>query len=204
LQDVLDRGLPFREQVQLQGTFATMKAGTKKGLAEFMEQKSFMDTQLLKKDYDGWSRLLIRFNGDICVASIGVVSPNRDLDGNPLQSLHDLTIPMQSLFCGIDVTPEGGAFIFSWRTEHEAPRTFVKSLLKRSTNKLPTLLVQFLFAYIENTVFSTGWWESLSEFNREQLTGLAGISNPYYTDLDFSAIRVVPWQVTDIVTEDPV
>ena len=201
IRNILDRGLPVEEQVRLQDTFAVMEAGTKKGLAEFQELKTTMDAQLLKKEYPGWSRTVITFRGDICVASTGVVSVNRDFDGRQLQILHHLDTPMESLFCGVAATPEGGAIVLTWPSTQAAPRAFMQSLMNRSSQRLSSLLVQFMFAYIENTVFSRLWWESLSELDSSHLTALAGISNAYYTDFSFSNSKLVPWEITDIFVD---
>jgi hypothetical protein len=204
MPNILDRGLSIEEQVRLQDTFAVMKAGTEKGLAKFQELKTIMDAQLLKKEYPGWSRTVITFRGDICIASTGVVSPNCDFDGQQLQTLHDLDASMDSLLCGVAATSEGGAIVLTWPTAQDAPRAFVQSLIKQGENRLASLLVQFMFAYIENTVFSRLWWESLSEFNRSHLSALAGISNPYYTDIPFLNFKLVPWEITNVLVDDAV
>lgn len=75
----------------------------------------------------------------------------------------------------------------------------MQSLLSNSRQRIANILVQFMFAYIDNTYFSAAWWESLSEVNRIHLTALAEMSNAYYTDFSYEPAIFVPWQVTDIL-----
>jgi hypothetical protein len=61
------------------------------------------------------------------------------------------------------------------------------------------LIVQFAFAYIENTFFSKVWWDSLSDVDRQHLASLAWISNAYYEHFTYSySRRTVPWEVMNI------
>ena len=92
----------------------------------------------------------------------------------------------------------------TWPTGQDAPRAFIQSLINQGENRLASLLVQFMFAYIENTVFSRLWWESLSEFNRSHLSSLARISNPYYTDIPFLNFKLVPWEITNVLVDNAV
>jgi hypothetical protein len=166
MRNLADRGLPPDEQRRVQELFAVENAGARKGLEDFQRLKSVMDQPLLSRDYSGWSRVVIRFRGELCVASTGAVSPNRDIRGNQLQVLHDPHSEIQELPFGIVTTHDGGAAVFCWRASEPIPGLFVKSLLAKKRERLPHLLVQFIFAYIENTYFSETWWDSLSEVNR--------------------------------------
>ena len=53
---------------------------------------------------------LVRFEGELCVASTGAVPPNRDIDGRQLQVLHDTAANhQQALLYGVVATDTGGA-----------------------------------------------------------------------------------------------
>jgi hypothetical protein len=174
-------------------------AGAQRGLEDFGKLKKVMDEQLLRNDYIGWKNVVIRFRGDICVATIGAVSPNKDLEGKPLQTLHNHDDEMQELMFGIVATAEGGAGVFTWRDGDAAPKACVESLLAKGRTRLPHLLAQFIFAYIENTYFSDTWWNSLSPADQHQIERLAGMGNAYYTDFTYSpSLTLVPWELTDV------
>ena len=202
IRSLVDRGVPVEAQREIQEMWMGMEAATRKGLADFQALKTVMDEHLLKGDYSGFCRAIVSFRGDLCVASTGTVSPNRDLDGRQLQDLDDPAACIQELPFGIAATSEGGAAVFLWRRGHTAPQAFVRSLLKRDRRALPGLIVQFMFAYIENTYFSTNWWESLSIINREHLGYLAGIGFAYNTDFRYSTSKFVPWEITGVESTD--
>ena len=197
-RSLVDRGLPIELQIEIQREWAIHDAGTRAGLATFQKLKEQMDSQLLKNDFSGWSRVVIYFRGDLCMLSTGVVSPNRDLNRRELQALHDVSAKQESMPFGVVAMPDGGAVVLMWPEEQNAPRLFVESMLSRGVERLPSLLVQFIFAYVENTFFSSRWWQSLSEADRLHLASLAGIGNAYYTDFQYLPSAFVPWQITDI------
>ena len=85
--------------------------------------------------------------------------------------------------------------MLSWPTPQIAPRKFLESVLARGVEKLPSLLVQLMFAYLENTYFSADWWDSLSEEDRRHLASLAIVWPAYYTDFSYVSSRIVPWHV---------
>jgi hypothetical protein len=188
-----DRGLNIEEQTQKQSMYLPLEAGTLKGLKEFTAIKSWMDADLLSKDYSKWSRMIISFKGDLCVATAGVVSPNRGLDGRNLQTLHETVAQQQPLLIGIVATDVGGEIVLIWRTGEAAPRAFIDDLLSLPSNNLSNVMVQVIFAYIGNTYFSHKWWTSLSEANRSKLANLARMTNAYYTEFVYSTGRFVHW-----------
>lgn len=198
LRDILDKGMSVESQKQLQGEWDVIEAGTRAGLADFVGLKGLMDEQLLARDYSNWSHAIVSFRGDLCLASTGTLSPNVDLDGRRLQVLHDVGAHQESLPFGLVATSDGGAVVFIWRPGEAAPQLFLESLFRKGNQNLPSLLVQVLFAYVENTYFSARWWESLPVAPRDHLTALAGIANPYYTDIHYSLSTLVPWEITQV------
>jgi len=185
---LVDRGLPLKAQLETQRMGSAQNAGFRKGIEDFGRLKAIMDEQLLQGTYSGWRRTVINFKGPLSVASTGAVSPNRDLDGNELKVLHNPDALAEELLFGIVATEDGGAAVFLCRADDKAPQIFVECLL-RQEGRLCSLIVQFAFAYIENTFFSKGWWDSLSDADRQHLASLAWISNAYYEHFTYSYSR---------------
>lgn len=194
----LDRGLPKHIQEIIQHKQLISEAGTRHGLESYRKIKSLMDDQLLSKNYTGWSRVTIHFEGDLCITSTGIITPNRDLNGKVLQVLHDPDSELQPLMASVIANSNGGTISFIYRSDHDACDGFITSLLSTTPDKLPSLIVQMFFVYIENTFFSSKWWSSLSEEHRDQIRLLAGITNAYYTNYDFSTSKLVPWNVLSV------
>jgi hypothetical protein len=198
-----DRGLSPELQRQIQGIWDIWAAGASKGLAVLESVKAVMDEQILNGNYSGWARAVISFEGDLCVASTGAISPNRDIDGKKLQTLHNIESKVQGMMFGLAATPGGGAAVFVWRESDSAPLDFVRSLLRYDRRVLPSLIVQFMFAHIENTYFSDKWWGGLSQINRSRIETLANISNPYYAEFRYLPFaKLVPWNVTNVLTTE--
>lgn len=198
IRSMIDRGKTPDEQRQIQHRYAVMQAGSEKGLSAFESLKAIMDQYLLNNDFNSWSNTVITFKGDLCVASTGAVSPNRDFSGRILQTLHDPNTPQETLLFGIVPISSGGACVMTWLNSEKAPRDFVNSLLKSNEENLPNVLVQFMFAFVENTYFSEKWWKTLSFGMQNHIESLATMGNPYYEDFHYSYSTIIPWEVTDI------
>jgi hypothetical protein len=120
---LVDRGLPLEAQLEMQRMGSAQDAGFRKGLEDFGRLKSIMDEQLLKGSYSGWRRTVVYFKGPLSVASTGAVSPNRDLDGNELQVLHNPDALAEELLFGVVATEDGGAAVFLCRSDETAPQS---------------------------------------------------------------------------------
>lgn len=176
-----------------------MNNGAKKGLLEFQNLKKIMDGQLLNEKYDGWSKYIVKFSGDLCVASTGLVSVTRDLDGNILQELHDPNSDQQSLLYGMTCDDQVGYVVLIWPDYQDAPKKFIESVIARGENKLSDILVQFMFAFVENTYFALVWWDTLSEEQKNHLTKLALMppNVTYYSDIPYKFEQFVPWKILE-------
>jgi len=143
--------------------------------------------------------LIVEFTGGISITSTGAQTPNVDLNGNVLQILHDPDAKLEYLYFAVLPTSQGGAFVLTWLNTDVAPDRFVESLAALSTQTLPHVLAQFMFAYCENTYFSDAWWTSLQPRVGEHLTQLATNPNPYYSEVQYCTENVVPWTVTKVL-----
>jgi hypothetical protein len=59
-----------------------------------------------------------------------------------------------------------------------------------------------MFAHIENTYFSQGWWNSLSAAEKDHIRALADVASPYYEPFPLLPLKLVPWQITGISRHD--
>ena len=199
--DLIDRGTPQVEQLQYQDMMRTFTAGVSSGLTSARTFKAEMDCELLARDFGKFSWLTITFSGPLSVVSTGAVTPNLDFEGREIQPLHDLNKDVQPLFVGTAVTDDGGAIVLGWRPEHDAPKKFIASLQDRGVDRLPGSIVQFMFAYIENTYFSEDWWNGLNDLERDAFTTHAVNSNPYYVPPSYKGSSPVPWKITSVLME---
>lgn len=174
-------------------------AGEQKGIAARRRLKARMDGDLLSSDFTRWRRIVVWCKGDLPLAVSGGFGPNRDLDGEVLQVLHDRDDPrVELLHLGTAVTTDGFAFTLVWDREERAPQGFVESLLRRPRARLPSLLVQIALAYVGNSYFAERWWTSRRPVNRQHLARLGQVANAAYANLAWVAASLGDWVVVRV------
>jgi hypothetical protein len=156
-----------------------------------------MDKQLLERSYDAYCHLFVRFHGAITVASTGAPTPERSVSGAVLQDLGQVSAHAQRLYASVVPAEAGGALVLTWRRGEQAPERFVRDFVAHSRPQLASNLVQFLFAHIENTYFSSAWWEGLSAGEQNHVRYLATMGDPYRTRWKYTNLSV-PWAVTSV------
>lgn len=195
LSEHLDRGETPETQLAIQTYLAVQTAGVRKGLAEARENKLRMDAELLEHRFTNWTRFFVYFRSPLSVVSTGVPTPNRDLSGRKLQVLHNPKDRIQPLYLSIVPVDGGGVVTLMWRPGDLAPARFVADLEELSHDQLASTIVQFVFAYVENTYFSSAWWSSLSGKMQSHISNLARMGNPYYEDWEYLHESIVPWRI---------
>lgn len=200
-RQLLDRGEPPEVQGRIQHLLGVYALGVAKGLDDVRLQKQRMDLEFLERRFDGWRRLFVVFDGPLFVVSAGVPTPNRDFANHELQCLHIANARIQPLFFGPARTENGGVWVFMWRPEDPAPSRFLQDFLDVPSELLPSMLVQMIFAYIENTFFAPAWWSSLKRPMQTHLARLARMGNPYYDEFKYLRDTLMPWRSTGIVSD---
>ncbi len=112
--------------------------------------------------------------------------------------LHDPTARQQPLYLATVPTDAGGVVVLIWWPTDDAPARFVADLEQLPLDDLPSVLAQFMFAYVENTYFAKAWWDSLAKRLQARVASLACMPNPYYGGWGYIQDRLVPWQITSV------
>jgi hypothetical protein len=195
IRQLLDRGRSPQVQREIQEMQRVQQLGVLKGLEEARRNKTRMDAELLANEFGGWKRLFVRFTGPLSVVSTGAPTPNRGIRGAVFQTLHDPQARIERLHLGVVRDGvDSGAVVLQWRDEDRAPERFASELLALPVNSLPGMLVQFMFAYIENTYFSKVWWDLLAPEQKQHISALATMGNPYYVPWNYLDDIPVPWE----------
>lgn len=156
LRENLDRGLPEFNQRLIQKHRAIVSAGGDTGLRELREVRRVYDGILRSEDYSQLHTTVLWFRGGPCVASTSIVHVDFDLDGNRLQNLDTDPSPIHRLTFGVISTPEGCAFVAAWPAAFRKCDDFIRSLLKRRPDVIPSLLTEFFFRLRRKYVFLRG------------------------------------------------
>lgn len=199
---LIDRGHSPEEQRQAQEMLRVHNLGVRKGLEDLMPVKNTLDQALVRRDVAVCSVAVIEFQGPVCLATTGTLTPDVDVHGTRLQVLHDLGTPVEWLSVAVDVAAAGPAVVFCWlRTARKAAR-FVESILDLTEDRLLALLPQVLLFYLGNTYFAVEWWNQLLQEQQCHLRTLARDPNPYYAERRFLESRIVPWRLLGIRRHD--
>lgn len=193
----LDKGLPEAEQIEIQDKLRLFSEATTQGLQDIRDFKAIYDTAFKTNDLSAINYASILFNGDLSVASTGAVMPDFDLNGNRIQTIENLSNVIEGLMFGTVSTPTGGAFVFSWPTKYTICSDFVDQVISIPYDDLPSFLVEFIFAYVENTYFSEAWWDSLDKLKQERIMSLA-VPVLYGMHVRYSGYKYTNWKVTAI------
>jgi len=196
LRDLIDRGTSEQIQRIVQERAGSHYEGSKKGLEDLEYLKKEMDKALLADDLSEFLTCELAFTGPVSVVTTGAFSPNRLLKGVTIQVLHDTQTRIQGVAFGVDVRDKRPHVVFCCLKKDEAARAFIDELFFIPEVSLPEYIMQFFFAYCENTYFSQSWWESLNTKQQRYVRKLSGNPNPYYfpPEYDFD-IGISPWKL---------
>jgi hypothetical protein len=192
----LDRGLQEPDQRVIQELLAIQAAGRRLGMQDLHAVKSIYDEALRTNNYATFHSAILTFRGMPVIASTGSVHVDFDLQGNRLQNIARDPTPIHGLNFGIIATTDGCAFVATWPTQFDKCNMFIRSLLHHDHATIPSLLIEFCFAYVENTYFSEAWWTSLPDANRRHIERLASIQVQYGTALAQSGLRHTELELT--------
>lgn len=197
-QDIIDKGRSIEEQQDIQHYHSISKAGVEHGLQSARNKKQLMDQDFLNRNFQSWGQLVIRFQGNVSIASTGAPTPTYDFSGNQLQILHNPRVSVQHLMYGIIPIQNGAAVVFSWLASDNACSRFIDSLEQLPQDRLGDILVQYMFAHVENTYFSDTWWSTLNKAQQDHIENLFIMTNPYYEQVPYITERLAPWKITSI------
>ncbi len=198
LQSLIDRGLAPITQREIQGELRSSQNGRSKANKDLNDIKGLADHDLISKDYSRWDFVCLTFSGSLTIAASGATTPNQDFSGKILQVLHDPEVALQHLYISVIASDGAPRIVFGWQKDHSAPSKFIDSLLSIERDILPAILMQYIFAHIENVYFSERWWNNLTTCDQLHIQGLAKNSNAYYFPPTYAATPTVPWSLVSI------
>jgi hypothetical protein len=200
VRQLLDRGKGETLQRMIQYEQYWQGQGVAKGLEDARRRKARLDRQLLDRHFGRFRRLFLTSSGPMSIVSTASVTPNRTLSGTSLQTLHDPAAQIESLYVAFVQANTQHAVMLAWREEDKSPAAWVDEFINMPLDRMAGALVQWLFAYVENTYFSQTWWETLNDDQRSTIGALAQEGNPYYNHPKYVDNLPVPWAVNGIST----
>ena len=187
----------YRTEQQMM--FELQKIGIEKGLEDTKLIKKIYDDCYIVKNFDELNYVIVKFKGKLSLSSTGVISPDFDLSGSPIQDLTVLDTVIQRFMIGILATEdENGVVVMSWPHSFEICTKYIMQILQLDKKHIPDMIVELSFAYIENTFFQTSWWNALSNEQQSRIH-LLTIFTHCNQFLPLLSLNYVEWDIYDII-----
>jgi hypothetical protein len=135
--------------------------------AEAAEETLKETESILKKaQYQRLGFLIIRFDAEPVLLSVGAFRPPFDINGKEIQD-----IVVDGIYVGVHVliADNKPALVVTWLRGQKPAERFAKSLADQPRESLATLAVQTAFEYAEHTCMKREWWLSLNVTKRRSL-----------------------------------
>lgn len=167
---VLDRGLPYAEQVAIQSRVHLHMCGTMRGLAEIEAAKAEFDKALLSGDFGRFHYVAVQFDGLLPIVACGGFYPEATFSGEPLQKLSRGNAPLDLMTVNCTALDGRALVVLGWHGEVDGPcGQLANSLLALSPRVVAAAVIRLLFEYVENIYLRESWWRSLNAGARRSL-----------------------------------
>ena len=189
LLDVIDRGASEQMQRIAQERMGSHFVGADKGLEDLEYLKAEMDGALTTGNLTNLCGCEVALTGPVSVVTTGAISPNRLLNGLSIQTMEDTKTRVQGVAFGVDIHDNKPRVVFCCLKKDKAAMAFIDELLSMPDSILPEYIMQFFFAFCENTYFSQNWWDGLKPEQQRLVYKLAVNTNPYsfFPEYNFDA-----------------
>lgn len=194
-QTIRRKAIPQSTESRISHIESVTDAGLESGIIYLTEMKKKYESAIETMCFDDFAYCVFRFNGTLSVASTGSINPDWDLEGRRIQDLGLLDEAMQGLTYGIVVDGDSFAVVFSWPREFNLITHFIEQLSQLDEQSLPTALIIFMFAYSENTYFSSSWWRGLRSVQRIRIKNLALTTIQYGSPVNYKGSSFVDWRL---------
>jgi hypothetical protein len=201
LRQKIDRGRSPETQRLIHEYQREMQDNVGFGLSESQRHKELMDRELLSATFDAYKTVFVTFRGATCVVCSGASTPDRTLSGRSIaERSYSAHVPRLYVSTVPHVT--GGCVTLTWRRDESEIGVFTDDLRSQRLGRLPGLIVQYIFAHIENVFFSEGWWYLLTEDERARVADLVRLVDPWQTPPSYGPLGV-PWEITSVADKWP-
>jgi hypothetical protein len=131
-------------------------------------EKELEETESILENaqYQRIRSLIIRFNADPVLLSVGAFRPRYDVTGKEIQDIMEDGIYVATHVLIADNKP---ALVVTWQEGQNPAERFAKSLAAQPKETLTTLAIQTAFEYAEHTCMKREWWLSLNGTKRRSL-----------------------------------
>lgn len=198
-----------KEHEAYRDLFWNMLKGVKHGYKNLCRHKDYYDSLLKNNNFKNIKYVAFLCNKEPVMAFSGILYPEFDFMGNPLQDLSNEQSQLDLITFSSAPINSGWAIIFSWHdSSSKACLQFMGSLASvvHEGYDLGDHLFRLVIATCENIAFSPVWWESLSEENKKRISVKAAVGADIFTVVQPNYLQegldgISKWEFSNIYSE---
>lgn len=174
IQAEMDRGKPFRTQVQIQSYLNSVLAGIKIGMDDVNRWKAGYDERLMSGSRDGFRYFAIRFDSVLPIVACCAFHPEIDFHGNQLQRLARRGSEFEHITLTVTAFESETIAVFGWIGPNDGPAALLaRSFSGLTADRKADALIKLLFLQSDNIFLRQSWWNGLTDQNQKLLEGLS-------------------------------
>jgi hypothetical protein len=186
--------------------FNSVLKGANIALEHLLRQKSKHEALLKSNSFDSMKSVLFHSHQKPFIVFSGLLFPDYDFLGNPLQDLSDHRLERHLVAFSFAPMSDGWGFLVAWHEDNsETCIPLVKSLATQISDggNLGDFLFRFVVSSSENLAMSPTWWESLSESQRADIEQAASygikIFSPLRNDYLTYGLQSSEWEFDRVI-----
>ncbi len=155
-----------------------LAGGTENGFNSLKWHKDKYDESLEHGKYNEIEYVAFLAEGNPTIYFSGVLFPDSDFLGKPMQNLMDTSSPFQYISFFSAPIDNGWAYVFAWhKTSKIICRSYMQSLASsiHSNNNLGDTLFRHIISCCENHAISPLWWDRLNTTEKNSILNRAEI-----------------------------
>jgi hypothetical protein len=170
MREVLDRGIPFENQISVQQWLVGRSVGLELGVRDSGNWKRAYDKVFLDADYSRFHFAAIEFDPLLPVVACGGLHVQYDFFGTQLQKLGKQVSNYAHVTINITASDNCSVFVLGWAGEADGPSAeLVRSFLSIAEDRKADAVIRLCFEHLENTYLRESWWNELSSETRAKL-----------------------------------
>ncbi|MCX6832227.1 MAG: SEC-C domain-containing protein [candidate division Zixibacteria bacterium] len=207
-QRQFDRGTTLEKQIVWQQRCDAIQRGLELAIRDLSTYKAELDSLLLGQRFEHTGYLALVFANAPQILCSGLIQPQIDLCGRPLQNLGDKADALEYMTVVLLPYTSGSVFIVAWIGPKAAPLAFAESLRKVNELDSTNMVVRIIFSLFENTYCAPSWWDGLPDSAKTKLMERLNSHLPYRPQtIDWfkeDGFAYVNWSLKERIIEEAV
>lgn len=169
-KNLIDRGMNFENQANVQQEYYVAIQGFRAGLTEHEAHMATHNDFFKEGNFEKYNFKLWEIEGDFPIVTSGTFFPEYSFDGEILQDLNRQIGYLSLLAFNIIYINNRCFLVFGWISDTRSSNTkFTDSLSNFADDDVGDILIRFCFETSDNIFVRPSWWGGRTAFQRNEL-----------------------------------